>query len=206
VTIRIILVDDHQLLREALRDKLEKEVDIEIIGMASDGRAAIELIEASAPDIVLLDIGLPDMSGVEVSAWVNARCPAVKVIALSMYADKRFASEMLKTGARGYVTKTTGGDELLKAIRTVAAGDSYLCHEVAGAIIHTIQEPSILGRREREVLRHLAEGQRSAEIAKQLHIALGTVEVHRRNIMRKLNLHSVAELTKYAIREGITST
>lgn len=204
MSIRIMLVDDHQLLREALREKLEKEFDMEIIGEVSDGRSAMTLVQFSAPDVLLLDIGLPDMSGVDVAKWIKVHHPSTKVIALSMYADKRFVGEMLKAGTRGYVTKTTGGEELLKAIRSVAAGDSYLCQEVANALVNTIQEASILGQREREVLRLLAEGHRSAEIAERMHIALGTVEVHRRNIMRKLNLHTVAELTKYAIREGIT--
>jgi two-component system NarL family response regulator len=122
-----------------------------------------------------------------------------------MYSDKRFVIEIIKAGAAGYVTKTTCGAELLNAIRSVAAGNRYLCKEVAGALVETIQESTSLGRREREVLRLLAEGQRSANIAERLHIAIGTVDVHRRNIMRKLNVHNIAELTKYAIREGLTS-
>lgn len=203
--IRIILVDDHHLLREALREKLEKEIDIEVIGEVSDGHSALKLIEELAPDLVLLDIALPDINGIEVARRVSAKHAAVKIIALSMYADKRFVTEAIKAGAAGYVTKTTGSAELLNAIRSVAAGKSYLCQEVAGALVDNIQESTTLGRREREVLRLLAEGKRSADIAELLHIAVSTVDVHRRNIMRKLNLHTVAALTKYAVREGITN-
>lgn len=207
---RIILVDDHDMLREALREKLEREADIDVIGEAGDGPAALRLVADTAPDIVVLDIGLPDMNGVEIAARLSAEHAAVKVIALSMYSDKRFVLEMLKAGAQGYVTKTSAGAELLNAIRTVAAGKRYLGAEAAAALADGVQEEAAgnsvrLGRREREVLGLLAEGLRTSEIADRLFISTGTVEVHRRNIMRKLDLHTVAELTKYAIREGITS-
>lgn len=209
VAIRLILVDDHQLLREALREKLSKEADIDIIGEAGDGRSALRLVAELLPDIVLLDIGLPDMNGVEITARLNDDYPDIKILALSMYSDKRFVMEMLKAGAAGYVTKTSAGSELLDAIRAVAAGKRYLGAEVAAAIADGVRDAADktarLGRREREVLRLLTEGLRTPDIADRLHISTGTVEVHRRNIMRKLDLHTVAELTKYAIREGITS-
>lgn len=209
MAIRIILVDDHHLLREALREKLSREADLEVIGEASDGRSALRLVAEMAPDIVLLDIGLPEMNGIEIAARINADYSRVKTIALSMYSDKRFVMEMLKAGASGYVTKTADGVELLNAVRAVAAGKRYLGTEVAAALadgMHQEADGSTrLGRREREVLRLLAEGRRTADIAEHLHISAGTVEVHRRNIMRKLDLHTVAELTRYAIREGIAS-
>lgn len=208
MTIRTMLVDDHHLLREALREKLEKEADIDIVGEAGRGCDALKLIDELAPDVVVLDIALPDMSGVEIAKYIGSGHRHVKIVALSMYSDKRFVIEMLKSGASGYVTKTAGVTELLSAIRAVALGRRYLCLEVAETLIENIQlkqsGAARLGRRECAVLKLLAEGQRSADIAVQLHISTSTVEVHRRNIMRKLGLHTVAELTKYAIREGIT--
>lgn len=208
MTIRTVLVDDHHLLREALREKLEKEADIEIVGEAGCGRGALKLIDELTPDVVVLDIALPDMSGIEIAMSIASEHSSVKIVALSMYSDKRFVIEMLKSGASGYVTKTAGVTELLSAIRAVALGRRYLCPEVAETLIENIQlkqsGSARLGKRERSVLQLLAEGRRSADIAEQLHISTSTVEVHRRNIMRKLGLHTVAELTKYAIREGIT--
>ncbi len=207
--IRIILVDDHYLLREALREKLAKEADIDIVGEAGNGHAALQLVAELLPDVVVLDISLGDMSGVDIAAQITAGYPRSKIVALSMHSDKRFVVEMLKAGAGGYVTKTAASTELLSAIRAVAAGKRYIGAEVADALVDDIQGSATnqvqLGRREREVLSLLAEGLRTADIANKLHISAGTVEVHRRNIMRKLDLHTVAELTKYAIREGITS-
>lgn len=207
MTIRIILVDDHHLLREVLREKLAKEADIDIVGEAADGRAALQLTAQLMPDIVILDISLPQMNGVELATRITAAYKSVKVVALSMHADKRFVTEMFKAGASGYVTKTAAATELLNAIRSVAAGKRYLGAEVADALVDGVRTDgqSQLGRREREVLGLLAEGLRTQDIADRLHISAGTVEVHRRNIMRKLDLHTVAELTKYAIREGISS-
>lgn len=209
MTIRVILVDDHYLLREALREKLEKEIDINIIGEAGDGYAALRLVAELMPDVVVLDISLREMSGIDIAAQMTVDYPQIKIVALSMHSDKRFVMEMLKAGAAGYVTKTAASTELLTAIRTVASGKRYVGAEVADALVDGVQTSSNrkeqLGRREREVLRLLAEGLRTSDIADRLYISAGTVEVHRRNIMRKLNLHTVAELTKYAIREGITS-
>lgn len=211
MTIRVLLVDDHRLLREALRDALVREPDITVAGEAGDGRSTLELAAKLAPDVIVLDIGLPDLNGIEVAARLLEAQPDVKIVALSAYADKRFVSEMLHAGAAAYVTKSSAATELVRAIRAVAAGQSYLCPEVAGAVVSEVRgrgqrgAAERLGRREREVLRLIAEGARSLEIAEQLHISPGTVEVHRRNIMRKLGLRTVAELTKYAIREGLIS-
>jgi two-component system NarL family response regulator len=159
----------------------------------------------------VLDIGLPDLNGIEVAARLLEALPATRVVALSAYADKRFVTEMLRSGASAYVTKSAAGTELVRAIRAVAAGHSYLCPEVAGALVAEVRgaaavgESRPLGRREREVLRLIAEGKRSSEIAGQMHISLATVEVHRRNIMRKLGVRTVAELTRRAIRDGLVS-
>ncbi|HJV60932.1 MAG TPA: response regulator transcription factor [Albitalea sp.] len=211
MTIRVLLADDHRLVREALRDALDHVADIEVVAEAGDAQQALSLARSLAPDVLVLDIGLPDLSGMEVAARLAQGVRAPRIVALSAYADKRFVAEMLRAGAAAYVTKSSAGTELVRAIRAVAAGDSYFCPEVAGALLAEVREGSgpdedtRLGRREREVLRLVAQGMRSAAIAEQLHIAVATVEVHRRNIMRKLGLRSVADLTRYAIREGIVA-
>lgn len=209
---RLVLVDDHAIFREALRTMLRAEADIEVIGEAGNGRDAMGLVRDLNPDIVVLDIGMPDMNGIEATAAIVARSPQIKVIALSTHSDRRFVGEMIKAGASGYVVKTAASTELLRAIRAVAQGHSYLCPQVAAGVMRTsIEDPRRKGsvqpeltRREREVLKFLAEGMRTASIASRMHLAPTTVDVHRRNLMRKLDLHTVAELTKYALREGLT--
>ena len=213
MSIRIVLADDHKMILAALRSLLEKEIDIAVVGEAGDGTALLELVERTAPDVVVVDVGMPGMNGIEATRRLLAVRPVLKVIALSAYSDKRFVLEMLEAGAKGYLIKASAGDELPRAIRAIAQGQTYLCPEVAGIIVEATRGKASrsgnagakLGRREREVLGLLAEGKGSSEIAARMHIAPSTVEVHRRNIMRKLGLHSVAELTKYAIREGLTS-
>jgi len=213
VTVSVLLVDDHRLVREALRDTLAKEPDIEVVGEAGDAAAAFACARRLAPDMVILDIGLPDMNGIEAAARMK-ECSGVdsKIIALSAYADRRFVTEMLRAGASAYVTKSSAATELVRAIRSVAAGQNYVCPEVAGALVSAVrsgeerQEHSPrISPREREVLRLIAEGVRSPAIGERLQISVGTVEVHRRNIMRKLNLRTVAELTRYAVREGLVA-
>ncbi len=208
MTIRVLLVDDHRLLREALRAVLEKVADIEVVGEAGDARAALERCRALEPDVAVIDIGLPDLNGMELTARLREADTDLRVVALSAYADKRFVTEMLRSGASAYVVKAAAGTELVRAIHAVTAGQSYLCPEIAGGLIAEVRDPRAeprLARREREVLRMIAEGKRSQAIGDDLHISVATVEVHRRNIMRKLGLHTIAELTKYAVREGIVS-
>ncbi len=211
MTIRVLLVEDHRLVREALRDVLAKVPDIEVVGEAGDARAAFEQARSLAPDVVVLDIGLPDLNGVEIAARLKQAGNTAKIVALSAYTDKRFVVEMLLAGATAYVTKSSAGGELVRAIHAAAAGQSYVCPEAQGGLMSELRggllagEARRLGRREREVLRLIAEGLRSQGIAEQMHIAVSTVDVHRRNIMSKLGLRTVAELTKYAIREGIVS-
>lgn len=212
MSIRIVLADDHKMILAALRSLLEKEIDIAVVGEAADGPALLELVERTAADVVVVDVGMPGMNGIEATRRLLAAHPLMKVIALSAFSDKRFVLEMLEAGARGYLIKASAGEELPRAIRAVAQGQTYLCPEVAASIVEAARDRSSkagstgakLGRREREVLGLLAEGRISSEIAHRMHIAESTVEAHRRNIMRKLDLHSVAELTKYAIREGLT--
>jgi DNA-binding NarL/FixJ family response regulator len=212
MTVRVLLADDHRLLRELLRDQLQKEPDIEVVGEASSGRELMEQVNARPPDLVVLDIGMANVNGIDAMAELAARHPAVKVICLSGYSDRRYVRAMLKAGAAGYVVKSAAGTELLRAIRAVAAGQSYLCPEAAAAVVRDVRARGgasgglgSLGKREMQVLQLLAEGNRSSSIAEKLSISVATVDTHRRNIMRKLDLHTVAELTKFAIREGIVS-
>lgn len=212
--IRVMLVDDHAILREALRHVLEMESDISVVAEASDASEALLLAGQVAPDVVVMDIGMPGMDGIEATRRLLAEGRGARVLALSTYLDRRIIQRMLEAGASGYVVKSAGSDDLLRGIREASRGNTYLSPDVAAIIVKSMQtrqpagEPrgGQLGRREREVLALLAEGHSSPEIAVRLHIATSTVEVHRRNIMRKLDLHSVAELTKYAIRQGLTES
>lgn len=214
MTIRLMLVDDHKILRDALRAVLEHETDIVLVAETDDASDVIRLVQAHRPDIVVMDIGLPKVSGIEITRHLLQEFPGIKVLALSSFSERRIILEMLDAGASGYVVKSAGQDELLRAVRALSLGRTYLCPEVSAVVINTMRGKKIsdkpqgeqLGRREREVLKLLAEGCTSPEIASTLNIATSTVEVHRRNIMAKLDLHSVAELTKYAIRQGITGS
>lgn len=213
MSIRLILADDHRMLREALRAPISAEPDMEIIAEASTGAEIFSALQRAQPDVLVLDITLPDTNGIEVARKVGKLYPRVRIIALSGHADKIYVEEMLKAGAQGYVTKSAEVEELIAAIRAVTAGHSFLCAEVTRLMVPRFNPdlpsvtppPTVLGRREREVLCLLAEGKRTVEIAASLGIAAATVEVHRRNIKRKLELHTTAELTRYAIREGISS-
>jgi DNA-binding NarL/FixJ family response regulator len=211
MTIRLMLVDDQRMLRDALRGILEKTTDIKLVAEADDGPAALLFARELAPDVAVIDVGLVGMSGIEATRRMLAENPAIKVLALAEFADRGIVQQMLRAGARGYILKSAGSEELLRGIRAVAQGETYLYAEAAAALVDSLRKPppqgmrsETLGRREREVLRLVASGKTSAQIAEILHIATGTVEVHRRNIMRKLDLHSVAALTRYAIREGLT--
>ncbi|MCX7178476.1 MAG: response regulator transcription factor [Proteobacteria bacterium] len=204
--IRLLLVDDHKIVREALCSVLEKESDITVVGQAGDGETALALVAELKPQLVLMDIAMPGLSGIEVTREIVAKYHGVNVLALSTYFDRRIVTQMLEAGAGGFVNKAAGRDELLQGIRAVVAGKPYLCQEIASMLVKPQGGAETqLGRREIEVLQLLVDGSTSAEIADRLHIATSTVEVHRRNIMRKLDLHSVAELTKYAIRQGLIS-
>ena len=209
--IRVLLVDDHRMVREALRETLAKVADIEVVGEVGDGAEALKLAMELLPDVIVLDISLPDVNGVEVASRLQDAGSQAKIVALSAFSDKRFVTAMLRAGASAYVTKSAAGTELVRAIRAVAISQSYFSPEIAGTVLSEVRERFVpgeaaqLGRREREVLRLIADGARSPAIARQMHISVATVEVHRRNIKRKLGLRTVAELTKHAIREGIVS-
>ena len=214
MTIRVILADDHTILRMALRALLARETDIEVVADVGGGSEAVRLGAELEPDVVVMDIGMADMSGIEATRQLVTANPEVKVLALSTHLERPLVAQMLAAGAKGYVVKSTHGEELVRGIRAVAQNQTYLCPEVAAVMIDSIRgsapaeqsDQERLGRREREVLALLAEGKTSHEIASKLFIAPSTVIAHRRNISRKLGLHTVAELTKYAIREGLTSS
>jgi len=213
-SIRVLLVDDHTMFREALRALLATAKGIEVVGEASDGLQVEDLVETTRPEVIVMDVSMPNLNGIETTRRLMARHPQLRVIALSAFVYKRFVLDMLNAGAVGYLSKTAAGDELVRAIQQASARKVYLCGEAStvladAACSHgptarkTSQNP--LGQREKEVLCLLAEGKSSVQIGAHLNIAASTAETHRRNLMRKLNLHNVAELTKYAIREGLVS-
>jgi DNA-binding NarL/FixJ family response regulator len=211
---RVILVDDHKMMREGLATMLATATDIEVVGEGADGRSALQLVRTLQPDVVVMDVGMPDLNGIEATTRIRAEHPRVKVVALSLHSDKRYVQHMLDAGASGYVLKVAAFDELLRAVRAASVGKDYLSPEITGAVVERSSRPhsgtgvsaySTLGSREREVLQLVAEGMTSAETAKRMHISIKTVETHRRNIVQKLGLHGTAELTKYAVREGLTS-
>jgi two-component system response regulator NreC len=214
MSIRIIIADDHKIVRNGLRSLIEKELDIEVIADVDNGRNAVRTALELAPDVVIMDIAMPDLNGIEATRQITAALPGTKVIALSMHADKRHVMEMLKAGASGYVLKDNAYEELASAIRTALGNHTYLSPQVAKIVIgdyvklaQTANDSvfSLLSAREREVLQLLAEGKSTAHIAESLFISVKTVETYRQHIMEKLNIRSIAELTKYAIREGLTT-
>jgi two-component system NarL family response regulator len=209
VTLRVLLVDDHELMRQGLRSIVERDQGIEVVGEAASGREAVALASSLAPHVVVMDVAMQDMNGIEATRQVRNACPGVRVVALSSHSDSRYVTAMLDAGASGYVLKANAYDDLRRAIDAARRGKTYLCADVTQSVVTASLrgEPgaSPLTAREREVLQLLAEGLSSPEIGRRLFVATSTVETHRRNVMRKLGKHSVADLTKYAIREGLTS-
>ncbi len=212
--IRVLLADDHKIVRDGLRALLEKESDMEVVGEADGGVQAVQLARELAPTVVVMDIAMPDLNGIEAAAKIREHDPQVKIIALSMHSDKRFVGGMLRAGASGYLLKDCAFGELSNAIRAVMRGQTYLspgiAHVVVEGYVRGAGAPgqaggSALTPREREVLQLLAEGKATREIAALLNLSVRTVETHRQQIMNKLNLHKAAELVKYAIREGMIS-
>lgn len=214
MSIRIVLADDHHIVRDGLRSLLEEQGDMEVIAEAENGRDAVALAAELRPDVVVMDVGMPDLNGMEATRQVLERARGTRVVALSMHSDRRFVAGMLEAGASGYVIKDAAFEELARAIRAAVDGRTFLCPAVAGVVVEdylnrrAADEPTParpLTPREREVLQLLAEGSATKQIAARLGVSVKTVETHRSHIMAKLNIHSVAELTKYAIREGLTS-
>ena len=210
---RILLVDDHAIIRQGLSSLLEKQPDIEVVGGVEDGRQAVDSARKLAPDLVIMDISMPNLNGIDATRKIAEEISGVKIIALSIHSSRRFVTEMLKAGASGYILKDCLFDELMGAIKTVLGGGIYLSPKITDVVIDDYvqrlskqgqpNEPT-LSDREREVLQLLAEGKSTKQIALSLHVSTKTIESNRRNIMGKLSINSVAELTKYAVREGLT--
>ena len=211
MSVKILIADDHKIMRDGLRTLLEKEKGLDVIAEAQNGRETIRLAEQLKPDIIIMDISMDDLNGIDATRSILARKPAPRIIALSMHNDKRFVAGMFEAGALGYLLKDCAYDELLQAIRQVMSGRTYLCSMISGVVVRDYiqrmrkNEPSLLSQREKEILQLLAEGSTTKRIADQLQVSVKTVETHRQHIMEKLNIFSIAELTKYAIKEGITS-
>jgi len=215
MNIRVLIADDHQIVREGLCSMLEKEPGIKVVGEAEDGRKTLRLARELTPDVIIMDVAMPDLNGIEATRQILAEFPTIKVIALSMHDDRRFVLNMIKAGAKGYLLKDSAFKDLAKAIRVVVANRTYLSNEIADVVVKdylatsTSEESSafcLLSPREREVLQLIAEGKTTNQIAEHLHISVKTVETHRAQLMTKLKVKGVAELTKYAIREGLTTT
>jgi len=213
--ISILVVDDHALVREAFSALLEKEPNLKVIAEAQDGREAVQLARKLRPSMVIMDIAMPGMNGIDAIQEIVARAPAVKVLALSMYSDRRFVAGVLNAGASGYLLKECASEEVIRAIHVVEAGEVYLCPQIARIVVETYVRQlsagtdslicSVLSPKERQTLQLIAEGKTTKEIASILSVSVKTVESHRLRTMNKLNIHSVAELTRYALREGLTS-
>ena len=211
--IKILLADDHNIFREGLRSLLEGQ-GMKIVAEAKDGRQALTLAKKMSPDVVVIDIAMPDLNGIEATRQILAASPKIKVIALSMHSDRRYVAGMLKAGASGYLLKDCACEELIKAVHEVMEGRTFLSPQLAETILkdYINQAPegeapafSRLSQRELEVLQFLTEGKSVAQIASILCISVKTVETHRLKIMNKTGMHNIAELTKYAVREGLTS-
>jgi len=212
--IRIILADDHQIVRQGLRILLEAEPDMEIIAEADNGRKVLKLAQELLPDVIIMDLSMPELNGIEATRQILSGAPEVKVVALSMHSDSLFVLNMIKSGASGYLLKDCALEELVKAIRAVVDHKTYLSPGVSDIVIRDFVTGwqttnasafSVLSPREREVLQLMAEGRSTNQIADGLCVSVKTVEAHRKQVMTKLGIHSVAELTKYAIRQGLTS-
>ncbi len=212
MAVKTLLVDDHQVLREGLRSLLERQPDMQVVGEAAEGLTALRLVRELQPDVVIMDVNMPGMDGIEVTRLISRDHPAVKVLALSMYLRKTFVSEMFKSGAAGYLLKESTFAEIVEAIRTLLRGERYVSSRVAGLLVddyvgqsHGDAAQVRLTKRELEVIRMLADGKSSKEIALITQTSVKTVDACRRRVMQKLNTRSLAELVKYAIREGLTT-
>ena len=213
MTCRILIADDHRIVRDGLRSLIDNEADLELVGMAATGRQALEMTRRLEPEVVVMDISMPDLNGIDATRQILDHRPGVKIIALSMHSEKQVIDGMLRAGASGYLLKESAFEELIKAIRYVCGGRKYLSPDVTDIVItdylnppsnrHDPQTPGLTVR-EREVLQLICEGRTTKEIADRLDISHKTVESHRTNLMHKLELYTVAELTKYAVRHGIT--
>ena len=213
MSIRIVLADDHAILRHGLGQGLRQEAGMDIVGETGDGRTTVQVAKELCPDVVVMDISMPDLNGIEATREIRRVAPGVKVVALSMHSAKRYVMEMFRAGASGYLLKDCDFAEVAQAIRSVADGKTYVSPSVGNFVVNDLVHPeqaaagafSLLTQREREVLQLLAEGKTTKQIALCLHISPKTVEAHRLRVMNKLEIDNVAQLTKYAIQEGLTT-
>ena len=205
MSLKVILADDHSIVRKGLRSLIEEQGKMQVAGEADNGRKVIELVNQHNPDVVVIDIGMPELNGIDATRHITTTYPDTKVIALSMHSDPRYIEQMLEAGASGYLLKDCAFEELIQAIDTVMSNRQYLCEEVQDqSSFRKKTKPAVnLSGREREVLQLLAEGGSTKEIASDLDISVKTVETHRQRIMDKLDIRSIAGLTKYALREGL---
>jgi len=206
--IRIVLADDHSVVRQGFRRILEAQPDMEIVGEASNGKEALESAAKFAPDVVVMDVAMPELNGIEATRRMAEVAPRTRVLALSMHKDSVYVREILRAGARGYLLKDAVDEDLIAAVRAVSRGEGYLSPGVADAVLtdyrqHVTDPIDLLTSREREVLQLIAEGRTNKEIATTLNLSVYTVDAHRGRIMEKLNLHSTGELVRFAIRKGL---
>jgi DNA-binding NarL/FixJ family response regulator len=212
MTIKILLADDHKIVFDSLKSLLDNQPDMQVVGGAENGRVAVEQVHEIKPDVVIMDVTMPNLNGIEATRQITSQHPEIKVIALSMHSDKQFVTGILSAGASGYLTKNCSFDELVKAVRLVAENKKYLCPDVTGIVIEESLAGSsdtgsaatdLLTTREREILQLLAEGKTIKQIAEQLYLSIKTIYTHRDQIMKKLKIENMAELTKLALRDGL---
>lgn len=207
-SIRVLLADDHTVVRRGFGLILSSQPDMEVVGDAQNGREAVELSEQLNPDVVVIDVSMPELNGIEGTRRITESCPRTRVLALSMHRDAVYVREILRAGARGYLVKDADDDALVDAVRAVARGEAYLSPAISELVLndyrrHVTDPLDLLTSREREVLQMIAEGQTNKEIAGNLNLSVYTVEAHRGKIMEKLNLHSAGDIVRFAIRNGI---
>jgi two-component system response regulator NreC len=214
MSIRVLIVDDHGIVRHGLERSIQQQEDMEVVGQATDGHAAVQLARQLSPNVVLMDVSMPELNGIEATREIVHESPGTRVIALSMHSAKRYVREMFRAGASGYLLKDCEFDELVTTIRLIAQGQTYISPSISQIVVENYlnsspEEPenafSVLTQREREVLQLMAEGNSTKQIAMRLFISPKTVEAHRLRIMNKLDIDNVALLTKYAIQEGLTA-
>lgn len=214
MSLKILLVDDHKIMRDGLKLLLEAQLNMVVVGEAENGKDAVKMAEKVSPDVILMDISMPGLNGIDAAKQIFLVNPDVKIVALSMYSDKRYVAGMLKAGVSGYLLKDSAFEEIAHALDVIMKGKTYTSPEITSIVLKDYAQHlnenqastvSLLTLREREVLQLVAEGLSTKNIASSINVSIKTVETHRRQIMKKLNLFSIAELTKFAIREGLTS-
>ena len=210
--IRLLLVDDHKILRDGLKQSIELETDMVLVGEADNGREALEKARDTGPDVIIMDVSMPDLNGIEASRQIIKEFPDQKIIALSMHGDRHYVMGMFKAGVKGYLLKTNAFDELAEAVRKVAAGHAYISAQITGILIKSalngdlfVEDIDALSPREIEILQLIAEGKNTEYMADKLNISKRTVENHRQSLRKKLRLNTIADLTRYAIKKGIVS-